>query len=144
MKRLATTALLIAVGAMLQACSSVPLPQKTQDPASTRIDQAIKTQEEMPVFTASSVAKPSPPKEAGPLLALDYAGEAKVLLKRLASANEMDFRVQGPQPYLPLFVIVSVKDASLIDVLRDVGEQFGERADLVLKDKVIEVNYRAQ
>jgi defect-in-organelle-trafficking protein DotD len=138
---------LLAVSALaLSGCATGPANvAATEDPAMTSVDKALqRSKSDLPEFTASSTAKPAPAKESGPAISLDYAGEAKVLLARLAKANGMEYRTLGPQPHLPLFVVVNAKDARLADVLRDAGEQFGERADLVLKDKAIEVVYRAR
>lgn len=140
---LAGVALLAAV---LAGCAVAPASEsKPEDPAVASVDKALqRSKNDLPEFTASSTAKPSAAKEKGPTISLDYAGEAKVLLARLAKANGMEYRTLGPQPHLPLFVVINVKDARLSEVLRDAGEQFGERADLFLKDKAIEVVYRAR
>lgn len=138
--RAAAVALIVA----LVGCAQT-VPVAKTDPALASVDSAIeRSTRDLPEFTASSTSKASAAKEKGPTISLDYAGEGRVLLKRLAAANGMAFAVLGPQPHLPLFVVVNVKDASLRDVLRDIGEQFGERADLVLADKSIEVRYRAR
>jgi len=128
----------------LVGCAEKPITSQA-DPALASVDGAIeRSAKDLPEFTGSSTVKPKAAKESGPTISLDYAGEAKVLIKRLAVANSMNYSVFGPQPYLPLFVVINVKDASLHDVLRDIGEQFGERADLALGDKSIEVRYRAR
>lgn len=138
--RAASAALLVA----LVGCAQTPAATQA-DPALASVDGAIeRSTKDLPEFTAASTAAPKAAKEKGPTISLDYAGEAKVLLKRLAVANGMSFAVLGPQPYLPLFVVVNVKDSSLHDVLRDIGEQLGERADLALGDKSIEVRYRGR
>jgi len=135
----------VCMAAVMAGCASSPPSQESTDPAMSSLDKAIeKSRVELPEFTASSTAKPKPPKEKGATISLDYAGEARTLLARLAAANERQFRVLGPQPHLPLFVIVNAKEADFVEVLRDIGEQFGERADLVLTDKAIEVHYRVR
>lgn len=138
--------LLTVAALVLSGCATGPAQDSgPEDPAMTSVDKALqRSKTDLPEFTASSTAKPAAAKESGPAISLDYAGEAKVLLARLAKANGMEYRTLGPQPHLPLFVVINAKDARLTDVLRDAGEQFGERADLVLKDKAIEVVYRAR
>lgn len=132
----------------LAGCSTPPpkeKPDPSKDPALVGVDRALeRSRVDVPAFTAISTEKPAAAKESGASLSFDYAGDALVLLARLAAANTMKFNVYGPRPYLPLFVVVNVKDADLHYVLKDIGEQFGERADLVLKDKQIEVYYRVR
>lgn len=133
------------VSLTLSGCLSTPAkPEAKDDTILASLDKAIeRNRSDVPTFTAASTAKPAPAKEQGPALSLDYpGGDARVLLARLASANGLRFSVVGPQPHMPLFVSVHVKDVPFIDVLRDIGEQFGERADLVVSEKSIEIQYR--
>jgi defect in organelle trafficking protein DotD len=133
----------LAVATLMLAGCATPPAEKPVDPAAKSVDQAIeRAKVELPQFTATAAGKPQAVKDSGAVLSMDYAGEAKVLLSRLAAANNLQFRVLGPQPHLPLFVIVNVRDAEFVSVLRDIGEQFGGRADLVLNNKAIEVHYR--
>lgn len=74
----------------------------------------------------------------------DYVNSADALLSRVARARGMDFSVTGPEPHLPLLVTVDVAGASFEEFLSIVGKQFGQRADLVLGDRKLEIRYRGQ
>lgn len=107
------------------------------------IELAIARSAELPSGTASADAKPAPAVMAGQGgFYITYAGEAKELLRRVAVARGLAFRVRGPQPHLPLFVIVEARNVAFEEFLADVGAQFGQRADLVITNEAIEVRYR--
>ncbi len=78
----------------------------------------------------------------GQSVSISFAGEAKDLLRKFSAARSLSFKVRGPQPYLPLFVIVEAKNVSVDEFLTDVGAQFGQRADLAITNETIEVRYR--
>jgi hypothetical protein len=127
--------------AALAACTSVPLPPAAPDESRAVLEKALTNVERLPASTASADAKPALAK-MGPKITMNYAGEGKTLLKQVTAARGMKFSVRGPQPYLPLFVIVDLKDVTLEEFLSDVGAQFGQRATLALTDDAIEIRYR--
>lgn len=134
---------ILLAAAALSACTTVPTPAPAEDAESAKmLETAIKRAENSSKGTASADAKPREAVMAGGNITINYAGEAKTLLRQFAAARSLSFRVLGPQPHLPLFVIVDVKDATLEYVMTDIGAQFGQRADLVLKNDSIEVRYR--
>lgn len=145
LRRLAPLAV-VSVAAILTGCFSSPVKvNRDSDPAISSLDKVLdRAKADLPAFTATSTAKAPEPKVKAEEISLDYAGEAKVLLSRLAAANKLKFSVTGPQPHLPLFVVVNAKGVELVDVMKDIGEQFGERADLVMTDKSVEVHYRGK
>lgn len=128
----------------LSACATPPAPMPPpQDAESAQmISAAIKRAASLPSGTASADAKPNAAVMAGGNIDINFAGEAKTLLRQFAAARSLSFKVRGPQPYLPLFVIVDVKGATLEQALADIGSQFGQRADLILTNESIEVRYR--
>ncbi|WP_447406508.1 DotD/TraH family lipoprotein, partial [Clostridium perfringens] len=67
-----------------------------------------------------------------------WEGEGAEILTRIAAAQKMRFKITGPQPRLQLLVFVKLKDVSLSDAVQAIGEQFGQRADVVLTDDTIE------
>jgi hypothetical protein len=107
------------------------------------LDSALMRAEALPASTASAKAKPVESRPQDAKFSMNYAGEGKVLLKQVAAARGLRFVVLGPQPHLPLFVIVDLKDVTFEELLRDVGSQFGGRAALALTNTAIEVRYRA-
>lgn len=132
-----------ALGALF-GCASKPPPPAPPAPDESRkmLEQAIARSMGLPATTASANAKPAGAVLGGTGLYINYAGDAKDLLRKVAAAQSLTFRVRGPQPHLPLFVIVNLQDAAFEEFLSDVGAQFGQRAVLALTNDAIEVRYR--
>ena len=128
---------------MIAGCSSAPVtPKPTEDPASVSIKESLARSAGDLNFTKSSQANPTPAALAGPTVSMTYAGDAKHLLAKVAAANNLKFTILGPQPHLPLFVSVNVSNVPLEVFLRDVAEQFGQRAALALTQTSLEIRYR--
>ena len=66
----------------------------------------------------------------GGTITLNYSGDAATLLRQIAAARGLEFKITGPQPRMPLFLVLNVTRAPLFDFLREVGGQFGQRADV--------------
>lgn len=133
---------------LLAACASppaptpVPLKRVLQDQESARLlSSAIQRAERLPEATSSADATAAPAVMTGKSLSINFVGDAKDLLRRVAAARGLSYEVQGSPPYLPLFVVVNVKNASLEAFMSDVGAQFGQRATLALSNGAIEVRY---
>ena len=62
-------------------------------------------------------------------------------MKAIAAARGKTFKVTGPQPHMPIFVFVEAKEVGFTDFMRDLDKQFGQRAQVVLTDNSIELNY---
>jgi len=138
-KRLLLVAL---VAAALSACTTAPPAPAAPDDSRGLIEAALKRADSLPAHTRSASAPAPAAVTAGASLSINYAGEARDLLRQVSAARGLSFRVTGPQPHLPLFVIVDVKDVTFEEFLGDVGSQFGQRAELALTDAAIEVRYR--
>ncbi len=140
-----TTLALIGV---LAACAAPPKDDVVQptDPVRNSLEQSLRRVDAMPAYTSSGDATASAPNPTikGSLLSISYQGDAHKLLARVAKEQGKEYIVRGPRPYLPLFVVLEVKNKSLTEVLTDVGAQFGQRADLALTNSAIEVRYRGQ
>lgn len=82
----------------------------------------------------------------GALTSVSYLGDAATLLESAAKGrgDGWRFEVSGPQPHLPIYVQISVKQVLFNDFLKNVAEQLGQRADIELGDKVIRLRHRAQ
>lgn len=118
-------------------------PVKTEDdPVARRLREAIVKADSGPAYTRSAEGK-APQMVAGPSMTVDYQGEAAVLLKKVAAQTGRSFKQTGPQPYLPLVVHVDVANQPFLEFLKDIGQQFSQRADLVLSDGVLEIRYRS-
>lgn len=122
-----------------------PPPQQLQDPVAIALEKVIAEGVEQPIHSVNADTKAVPAKMNGDRITIrSYVGDAANLLNRLAKARGMVFKINGPEPRLPLLVTVDVESVSLNDLLTEVGFQFGQRADLVLGDKRIEIRYRGQ
>lgn len=136
------TPLLCAV--MVAACTTPPPAAPAPDDSKQIIEAALARAEALPKHTKGADAKAPAAVTTGDTLSINYAGDARDLLKQVSAARGLAFRVRGAQPHLPLFVLVDVKAVTFEEFLGDVGSQFGQRADLALTDSAIEVRYRGQ
>lgn len=119
-----------------------PAVAPAPDPATVALDQAlIRTDPPKPIGPETRVALPV----YGPKTTVSFMGDASTLLGNAAKGRgpEWKFEVVGPQPYLPIYVQVSVKDVTFVDFLRGVAEQLGQRADIELGEKRITLRYRS-
>jgi hypothetical protein len=139
----------LAVVMLLTACAAPIQPEPPADPAALRLSAMLaKTDTLSPTTVAADAAQAAARPEAkakgmrAERLSMSFIGNAPDMLRPLAAARGLGFKVSGPQPHLPLFVVVDHKDASLEDVLKDVASQFGQRAALALTDSSIEIRYR--
>lgn len=137
--------LVLATCAGLQACSTpppAPAPSKV-DPASVLLDQALA---EKPGVKSIGPESAAPAPQYGAKTSVSFLGDASILLANAAKGRGTDwtFKVTGPQPRLPIYVQISVKDVTFNDFLKDVAEQLGQRADIAVNGKSIELRYRAQ
>ena len=140
------TLLALMAAAFLAACTSVPVqaPPAGDKEVASMLESALSSAQAQSPGTRGADAVMKPAKASGPSIAIKYAGDARDLLRQVSASRDLRFAVRGPQPHLPLFVIVDVRDVSFEEFLTDVGSQLGQRADLVLTDKSIEVRYRGQ
>jgi defect-in-organelle-trafficking protein DotD len=84
----------------------------------------------------------APPNLEQPVT-IRWSGPIEAIAKTLAERAGMRFRVSGHQPPIPLSVSVDVYQQPLIHVLRDIGLQVGQRADVAIDGQsgVIEIRY---
>jgi defect-in-organelle-trafficking protein DotD len=136
-----------ALLAGISGCSTPPPAQEVRSVDSVKVllDKAIQDDVVMPVHSVSADVKAIPAQMNGDRITIrSYVGDASNLLSRLAKARGMTFKVNGPEPRLPLLVTVDVDSVTFEDLLRQVSFQFGQRANLVLGDGRIEIRYRGQ
>lgn len=146
MKQLTISSRLCAVGlvAMLTGCATPPAPAPVApDQAAVAIDKLLSSNP-VPSHGRSAEARAQPARMSGATMTVkNYVGEGAVLLKKVADARGLKFRLSGPEPRLPLLVFVDVEGATFEDFLRDVGYQFGQRADVIMAaDGALEIRYR--
>lgn len=132
--------------AFIAGCSAPPqVASTTPDPVRVSIDQVLGSASisSAPPHSVSADAKAIPALMGGERITIrSYVGDASNILSRVAKVRGMNFKINGPEPHLPLLVTVDVDSVSFEDFLAQVGFQFGQRADLVLGDNRVEIRYR--
>ncbi|TAL65747.1 MAG: hypothetical protein EPN79_11245 [Burkholderiaceae bacterium] len=132
-----------AVLIVLSACTSAPVKPSTPDPTAVALDNMLAKAAHQPSFTGSADEHAPAPRMANGKLWVSWQGDAVNLLRKLAPLTGLAVSVTGPVPRLPLYVQVHADGLPLDEVLRDIGYQLGQRADLILQAKSVEIRYRA-
>jgi len=135
----------VVVALAMGGCATPPAPPPPAQPDEVRValEQSMARIAKLPAHSGSADARAPEATLAGGLITIrSYQNEAAKLLARVAAARGLKFRVNGPEPRLPLFVSIDVENVSLEEFLGAVGYQFGQRADLVLTNETIEIRYR--
>ena len=86
---------------------------------------------------------PDAPSELRRAITLDWVGPAEQVTKTLADRAGYVFNTVGNPPPVPIIVTLNVENKPVIDVLRSLGLQFGQRADLKVdaQARVVEMHY---
>lgn len=124
---------------LLQGCATVELPPM-RDSSAESLDNVLSR--EFPSRTTSADATAQAAQLTGHINIHNYAGEAKNILRKIALAHNLKFNIRGLHPHMQLFVMVDAKGATLEEVLKDIGAQTAQRANVVLTSTSIEVHYR--
>lgn len=76
-------------------------------------------------------------------MTVNWAGPAEPLINKIADRASYEFYVSGSNPASPLVVTINVRNKPLIEILRDLGLQIGERGTLKVdaNQKIIELSY---
>jgi defect in organelle trafficking protein DotD len=140
---------------VLAGCSSSPVSVATEpDLVGTRIAQAAEKasvaldsisgieqqRSPMPVPVADYSAAPQNMMQQ---ITIRWTGPIEQIAQLMANQAGLQFRTQGRPPAVPLTVVVDVYEKPLIEVLRSIGLQAGQRADLNVDGQtgVIEIRY---
>ena len=97
--------------------------------------------------TRTPLASVSPvdnaPRELMRSISVEWTGPIEPLTQRIAERAGYEFLILGMQPPVPVVINVKAVEKPVIDVLRDIGLQSGQRADIVVdaERKIIEVSY---
>lgn len=134
----------VLLGLVLMTGCAAPLPAPAPappDPVQIQIDQSLskKAQEKV---TGPEVAVAKPVYTVANTT-VSYFGDVGNLLSDVAKAMGWEYKATGPQPRLPIFVQIEVKQVRLTDFLTQVARQLSERADIVIEGNSIELRYRA-
>jgi defect-in-organelle-trafficking protein DotD len=78
-------------------------------------------------------------------VSIRWSGPIEQIARVLAERAGLRFRVKGRQPAVPLVVNVDAYQEPILHILRDIGLQAGNRADLAIDSNngVVEVRYAA-
>lgn len=142
-QRFACTSATCAVLLALAACSTPPPASTSADPAAVQLDRLFQKSAKQAEFTGSADAKAPAPRLQDGKLWVTWRGDANDLLKNLEPVTGQKLNVSGPVPRMPLYVQVHALGVPVDEVMRDIGYQLGQRADLVLTAGGVEIRYRA-
>jgi len=83
------------------------------------------------------------PPELRRAMTVNWIGPADALIKKLADRASYTFVTVGDRPPVPLTINIDAENRPVIDILRDVGLQAGQRADVKVDSvrKMIELHY---
>jgi defect in organelle trafficking protein DotD len=92
---------------------------------------------------ASIQQVPYAPQELRRTVTIDWVGPIEPIMRRLADRAGYDMQVNGDLPPAPVVISLNAREKSVIEVLRDVGLQAGQRADVVVdpEHRIVELNY---
>lgn len=146
---------------MLSACTGAQIGQPKRDPqvvaspdtvslrlaeAADKASDALQTLAAVEQSKAPSVAvQPihNAPPELQRAMTITWLGPAEALVKKLANRASYSFITVGNRPPVPLTVNIDVENRPVIEILRDVGLQFGVRADIKVDGvkQMVELHY---
>lgn len=147
----------VVFGLALSACG--PMTKLDQqivaepDPVSLRLVQAV-DKASAALQTLASIeqsrnpgtqvqAVPYAPQELRRTVTVNWTGPIEPITLRLADRAGYQFQVNGDVP--PTNIIVSIRstEKSVVEVLRDIGLQAGQRADIAVdpERRIVELNY---
>lgn len=74
---------------------------------------------------------------------VDWSGPIQELTERIAKAAHYRLHVFGKEPAIPVLISLNTKDESLVEILRDIDYQAGNKATIHVypKQQVIELRY---
>lgn len=92
---------------------------------------------------ASIQAPPSAPRELRRTVSVDWVGPIEPIARSLADRAGYQMLVNGDRPSVPVVVSIQAREKSVVEVLRDLGLQAGQRADIVVDPsrRIVELNY---
>jgi defect-in-organelle-trafficking protein DotD len=79
-------------------------------------------------------------------MTINWVGPVEQLGRKLANRAGYDFITIGSPPPVPLVVSVNADNSPVIDIMRNVGLQMGQRADLKVNagERVVEIHYASE
>lgn len=112
----------------------------TPDPVSARLAEAAeRASKSLETLASVEYAKTpaqsvTPVNDAPPQLkraiTVNWVGPVEPITQTLANRSSYSFRTLGNTPSTPIVVSIDVENTPIVDVLRDIGLQLGQRADI--------------
>jgi defect-in-organelle-trafficking protein DotD len=86
---------------------------------------------------------PSAPQELRRTVSVDWVGPIEPMAHSLADRAGYQLQVNGDRPPVPVVVSIMAREKSVIEVLRDIGLQAGQRANIVVDPdrRIVELDY---
>ncbi len=83
------------------------------------------------------------PPELRRAMTVSWIGPAEQIAVKLANKASYKFLTVGSKPPVPLVVNLDVENRPVIDILRDIGLQLGQRADIKVdaNRRIVELHY---
>lgn len=141
---------------MVAACVPQKVDQQlvaTPDPVALRLASAVDrassalqtlaSVEQARNPSAAVQAVPNAPQELRRTVSLTWNGPIEPLARQLADRAGYALEVNGDMPPAPLVVSIQARQKSVVEVLRDMGLQAGQRANIVVDTdrRIVELNY---
>lgn len=155
-RSLFTTSTLLLAGLALSGCMSPVVTPVAAEPdlVGTRIAQATEKasealntiagieQQRTPIKATDEDYSAASPALTQPIT-VRWSGPIEQMAQTLAARAGLGFKVIGTRPSSPVTINVDVYQSPLMDVLRDIGLQAGNRADLTVNSRsnVVEIRY---
>lgn len=125
----------------------------TPDPVALRLASAVDRasaalqtlasveQARNPNVSVSSI--PNAPQELRRTVSVDWHGPIEPITRQLAERAGYRLQINGDMPPAPVVVSLIARQKSVAEVLRDIGLQAGQRADIVVdtERRLVELNY---
>jgi defect in organelle trafficking protein DotD len=88
-------------------------------------------------------AAPYAPQELRRTVSVNWVGPIEPVVQKLADRAGYRLQVNGDVPPVPVIISLNVVEKSVVETLRDVGLQAGQRADIAVdpERRIVELNY---
>lgn len=152
----AATFISLLTASLLTGCAQYKTDQQLvaePDPVALRLSGAVdKASSALQTLAAVEQARnpgvnlqipPTAPVELRRIVSVDWTGPIEPIARTLADRAGYQMQVNGDRPPVPVVISLIAREKSVIEVLRDVGLQAGQRADVVVDPsrRLVELNY---